>query len=295
MHTYPAPRFRFFSLGLTLAFFTAATAVAGPLEEAIELYQAKKYPDAGAALQKLTTAEPKNAAAAYYYGMTLRRRGDDKALEEAVLWLAKAVELAPANATYLADFGGSCLQLANKKSSISAANRGRDAMIKAIELAPDNLDAREGLMQFYAQAPFFVGGSMSKALVQAEEIRKRDALRGLNAVITVKVADKKYAEATALCEAHLKTSPDYYPALYQIGRLASTSGENLDRGLVVLRRCLELTPPPNQPGHAGAHYRIGLILEKKGDKPAARAAYETALTLEPNLKAATDALAKLTS
>lgn len=278
---------------LTLALLAGRT-LAAPLEDAITLYEAKKYPEARAALEKLTAAEPNNAAAAYYYGMTLRRRGDGKAIEDAVPWLAKAVELEPNNATYLADFGGSSLQLANKKSSISAANRGRDAMIRSLELNPDNLDAREGLMQFYAQAPFIVGGSMSKALAQAEEIRKRDAVRGLNAMVTVKVTDKKYAEAAALCEAHLKTSPDFYPALYQIGRLATISGENLDRGLAVLRRCLELTPPANQPGHAGAHYRIGVIMEKKGDKPAARLAYETALKLEPGLKAASDALAKLT-
>ena len=99
------------------------------------------------------TAEPKNAAAAYYYGMTIRRRGDTTALDEAVPWLAKAAELEPTNATYLGDFGGSSLQLAGKTRSLSAATRGREAMIRAVELNPDYLDAREGLMQYYAQAP----------------------------------------------------------------------------------------------------------------------------------------------
>jgi len=277
---------------LTLALI-AGPALAAPLDDAIALYNAKKFPEARAALEKLTAAEPKNAAAAYYFGMTLRRRGDGKALEDAVPWLAKAIELEPNNATYLADFGGSSMQLAGKSTSISAATRGRDAMLKSIELAPENLDAREGLLQFYAQAPWPLG-NISKALAQAEEIRKRDAVRGLSAMITVKVADKKYAEASALCEAHLKTAPDFYPALFQIGRLASMSGDNLDRGLVTLRRCLELTPGSNQPGHSGVHYRIGIIMEKKGDNPAARLAYEAALKLDPASKTAAAALAKLT-
>jgi tetratricopeptide (TPR) repeat protein len=172
------------------------------------------------------------------------------------------------------------------------ANRGRDAMIRSLELNPDNLQAREGLMQFYSQAPWPVG-STSKAYAQAEEIRKRDPIRGLTSLITLKSGEKKYADAAELCESALKQNPDNYLALYQIGRLASTTGENLDRGLVTLRRCLELTPPPNQPGHSGAHFRIGVILEKKGDKPAARVAYEAALKLDPKMKLALDALAKL--
>jgi tetratricopeptide (TPR) repeat protein len=271
---------------------TAAVLTAAPLDDAVELYKVKKYPEAREALQKLTAAEPTNAAAAYYYGMTLRRRGDNSALEDAVPWLAKAIELEPNNATYLADFGGSSMQLAGKKTSLSAATRGRDAMIRAIELAPDNLDAREGLMQFYAQAPWPLS-SISKALAQADEIAKRDTTRGLAAFITVKTAEKKYTEAIARCEEVLIKTPDNYLALYQIGRLASICGEQLDRGLITLRRCLELTPPANLPGHSGAHYRIGLIMEKKGDKPAARAAYEAALKLDPTLKLAADALAKL--
>jgi len=278
-----------FALILALSF---PPVYAGPLDNAIALYRDKKYPEARAALEKLAAAEPTNAAAAYYYGMTLRLRGDQTAIDDAVPWLAKAVELEPDNATYLADFGGSSMQLAGKTRSLSAANRGRDAMLKAIELNPENLQAREGIMQFYSQAPWPIGSS-SKAYAQAEEIRKRDATRGLIALITLKSSEKKYAEASALCEEVLRRSPDDFPALYQVGRLASISGDNLDRGLYCLRRCLALTPPPNQPGHVAAHYRIGVIMEKKADKAAARVAYESALRLDPKFKPALDAVAKL--
>ena len=277
---------------LTLLFLFRAAAHAAPLDDAIALFQAKRYPEARAALEELTAADPKNAAAAYFLGMTIRRRGDATAIDEAVPWLAKAIELEPNNATYLADFGGSSMELAGKKASLSSATRGRDAMIRSIELAPDNLKAREGLMQFYVQAPWPLGSSV-KALAQADEIYKRDATRGLIALITVKTADKKYTEAIALCEVALKAAPDNYGALFQLGKLASISSEKLDRGLATLRRCLELTPSAKQFGHPSVHYRIGLILEIKGDKSAARAAYEAALNLDPNLKPAAEALAKL--
>jgi tetratricopeptide (TPR) repeat protein len=277
---------------LFLLLLLSGPAHAAPLDDAIALFRAKRYPEARAAFEKITAAEPKNAAAAYYLGMTIRRRADSTSIDEAVPWLAKAVELEPNNATYLADFGGSSMELAGKKASLSAATRGRDAMIRAIELGPENLKAREGLMQFYVQAPWPLG-STAKALAQAEEIYKRDATRGLIALITVKTADKKYAEAIALCEETLKIAPDNYGALFQLGKLASVSGEKLDRGLATLRHSLELTPPSNQPGHSVAHYRIGLILEKKGDKPGARSSYEAALKLDPTLKPAAEALAKL--
>ena len=278
---------------LAFALLLPAAALAGPLDDAIALYKAKQYPEARAALEKITAAEPKNAAACYYYGMTLRLRGDSTALDDAVPWLAKAAELEPTNATYLADFGGSSMQLAGKTRSLTAASRGKDAMIKAIALNPENLDAREGLMPFYAQAPFIVGGSASKAAAQAEEIAKRDPNRGLLAQVTVKTAAKKYAEAIKNCEDFLKQTPDHYLALYQIGRIASISGENVDRGIVTLRRCLELTPPANAGTHANAQFRLGTLYEKKGDKPTARAAYEAALKMDPAYKNAADALAKL--
>jgi tetratricopeptide (TPR) repeat protein len=278
-------------LSLALAF--AATALASPLDDANALYQEKRYPEARALLEKILAEDPGNAAAAHRLGLTLRRRGDVHALDDALVWLAKAVALAPANATYLADFGGTSMQLADKNRSLSAATQGRDAMIRAVELDPDNLDARDGLMQFYAQAPFFVGGSLAKAYTQAEEIRKRDPARGLSALLGLKLREKNYADAGALCEDALKKSPDDYLALYQLGRIASLSGENLDRGIAALRRCLALTPPPNAPTHANAQFRLGTLLEKKGDPAAARAAYEAALKLEPNQPAATEALKKL--
>ncbi|MCX6951325.1 MAG: hypothetical protein NTV51_03955, partial [Verrucomicrobia bacterium] len=151
----------------------ATPAFAAPIDDAIALYKDKKYPDARAALEQIATAEPANAAAAYYLGMTLLRRGDPKALPDSVPWLEKAATLEPQNALYLADYGGASMQLAGQTSSISAATKGRDAMEKSLRLNPNNLGAREGLYQFYSRAPWPIGSS-SKAQTQLDEIRKLD-------------------------------------------------------------------------------------------------------------------------
>jgi Flp pilus assembly protein TadD len=47
------------------------------------------------------------------------------------------------------------------------------------------------------------------------------------------------------------------------------------------------------PSLAAAHFRLGNILEKKGDAVGARNEYETALKIDPKQKLAREALAKL--
>jgi len=267
---------------------------AGALEDALALYQQKRYPEARLALEKITASEPTNAAACHYLGMTLRQRADERAIEDALPWLAKATELAPKNATYLTLFGITSMQTAGKTRSVSAATRGRDAVIRAIEFEPDNLDAREALLQFYASAPWPIG-SRTKAKEQAEAIAQRNPTRGLFAHVMIKTSEKKYDEAIALCEKSLEQNPDFYPALAELGRLTVASGAKLERGLTALRRCLELEPTLGQAAHSLIHYRIGTLHLKRNDKSAARAAFTSALQLDPQLKRAADALAKLDS
>ncbi|MSU69653.1 MAG: tetratricopeptide repeat protein [Opitutaceae bacterium] len=284
-------------LALCLGLASPASA-ATPTEAAIALYQAKQFSAARAALEKITAAEPGNAAACFYLGHTLRLRGDAASYEEAVKWLEQATHLEPTNAAYLADYGGTSMEFAgkikatSKLKALSAATTGRDAMERALILDPGNLDARTGLLQFYSQAPWPIGSS-AKAYAQAEEIRKRNATRGLLAFVTLKVGERKYSEAFALSEAFLSSQPASYVALHQLGRTAAISGQNIERGIAALQQCLSLTPPPNYPTHAGVQYRLGTLFERKGDLPAARAAYEAALKLEPGNQSAAGALAKL--
>ncbi len=90
---------------------------------------------------------------------------------------------------------------------------------------------------------------------------------------------------------HLR--PDLPIVRYAIGRAAAESGEQLDRGEAALRKYLEYSPHPNEPSIAAAHWRLGMIAEHRGDIPAARQSYETAAKMDPNLKPAKDALARM--
>ena len=59
-------------------------------------------------------------------------------------------------------------------------------MARAIAANPADLEAREGLMQFYAKAPWPLGDP-DKALAMAGEIAKRDPKRGVEAYRSIEV------------------------------------------------------------------------------------------------------------
>ena len=171
---------------LRLLVLLVLTAAAGRAETdtaaAIALFHAGKYPEARAALAAIVARRPADAPACYYLGMAIRHRGDERALDDALPWLERAAALAPANADYRADYGGTCLEVADRRRSFSLATRGRDNMETALRLDPTNLDARFGLMRFYAEAPWPLG-DVPKAFAAAEEIHRRNAGRGLGALI----------------------------------------------------------------------------------------------------------------
>lgn len=285
--------FRRIAVSLSLGLLPFAVHAAASLDEAVALFQAHRYPEARSAFEQIVAREPANAAAAYYLGLAWKLRSDSNALEEAVKWLGKAAELAPNNARYLADLGGTALELASRTRSLTAALKGRDAMEKSLTLDPENLDSREGLFEFYAQAPWPLGSS-AKAAAQLDEIRKRDPAHATALGVRLKADAKDYAAAFTLCDDLLAKNPTDYTALYQYGRTAAISGQNLDRGLAHLKRCLTLERPgPAAPAPTYVWNRIGNICEKLGRAADARAAYETALKLDANNAQAASALARL--
>lgn len=294
MSLFSSPMRLLIFLLLTAAVAHAAVSPAQS-ENVRNLLRDHKVNAAESAANALLAANPADPEAYALLGSVHVAKDD---ADNAVKACEKAVELAPASSEYqlqLGDTYGFAAQKAGMLGKMGWAKKCRSAYEKAVELDPANLNARSSLMTFYQQAPSMMGGGVDKAYEQAAAIRKLDATRGHRAYATLYAADKKFDLALAEFDEVLRTSPDDYAALYQVGKLAATSGQYLDRGLTSLRRCLELTPPAasGTPGHAAAQWRLGNILEKKNDPAAARAAYETALKLDPKFSQAADSLKKL--
>ena len=202
----------------------------------------------------------------------------------------------PQNARYHLGLGnayGQSAQKAGVLSKFGLAKKCRAEFERAVELEPANVDFHQALFGYYQADPSLVGGGADKAATEAAIIKKLDPARGRQAFAALYVGEKKYELAFAEYDEVLKASPTDYSALYQVGRLAAISGQNVDRGLASLQTCLEATPPTGLPGHAAVHWRIGNLHEKKGDPAKARIAYEAALKIDPNHAAAAESLKKL--
>ena len=281
------------SLTFLLVCFTPVFAAEPLLNSAITLFEGTKFPEAAEAFLKLATDEPGNAAAQFYLGVLADKRGDNA---EAVRRLELAVQLDPENSTYHTELGGAygdAAKNAGMLASLTWARKCVSSLVRAVELDPNNLIARNGLITFYREAPPIAGGGIEKAYVQAHEIRKRDIRVGSAILGQLYFGDRKYAEAFEVYEAVLAVQPDDYQALYLIGRTAAETGQNLDRGEQALRRCLELPPGPGEQGRAAVQWRLGQLAEKRGDVKAARVAYEASLQSHPGFQQAADSLAKL--
>jgi tetratricopeptide (TPR) repeat protein len=266
---------------------------AADLAGARALFGAGKSPEARKAFEGIPAADPSSPEVHYYLGRLAIERGDTAA---AVRELERAVELAPNSAPIheaLGDAYGRSAEKAGIFGSFGLARRCLAEYRRAVSIDPRDVEARERLLEFYYRAPAIVGGGADKAAGEAAAIETVEPGRGSRAFANLYIADGKYDVALVELDKALRVAPRDYATLYDVGRLAAMSGQHLDRGLASLRLCLRLDPPKGVPPHSAAEWRLGNILEKKGDVAGARAAYRAALGLDPKYAPASDALRAL--
>jgi tetratricopeptide (TPR) repeat protein len=233
----------------------------------------------------------------------------------------KAVALEPKNADYHYFLGvayGELAQRAGMLKQASLAKKTRVELETAVALDPAHTSARFGLISFYLIAPGFMGGGEDKALAQAAEIRKRDALEGHRAYGRIYTTQKKmdlarkeyvdavrehpnsarahymlgsflineknWAVSMRELDAALKLDPAFMAAYLRLGQLAVRSESHYPRGEEALRKYLTHKPARDEPPLAAAWYYLGQIQEKQGKKAEARASYANALKLAPTDK-----------
>jgi tetratricopeptide (TPR) repeat protein len=294
------------------------------VEQGIQLFNASKFGEARVAL--LPHGE-RDADAAFYLGR-IELEGNDA--DKAADWFERAIRMNPKSSVYYDWLGrayGTQAQHANRFRQPFLARKTKNAWETALSLDPDNLDVRDDLIIFYTRVPAFLGGNKEKAREMALEIMKRNPYRGSMAATNLCAAEndtlcvvrglqemmtsypdsagvyaglavfyanqKQFDKAFAVLDERLRTKPNELRTLYQLGRTAALSGQNLDRGEQALKLVLANPTPESGPSPAGLHYRLGMIYEKKGAKDLAREEYRTVLQLNPRHQDAQKALAGL--
>jgi tetratricopeptide (TPR) repeat protein len=302
---------------LVLGVALAVSIASGDVDSGVRLVEARRYAEARPLLEKAVRERPDDARAAEYLGRALF---GERQPDEAARWLEKAAALDPSSSSisyWLGRAWGDQAVRGNLLTRAKLAGKIRRAFEHAIELDSANVDARMALLEFHLRAPSFMGGSLEKASIEAEEIRRLDPFRGHRAIGRIHESHRRFELAIAEYEAAIRdfpTRPNPYfwiedvavdrkdwpaafiamerlhraipedsEALYEIGRLAAISGRELERGEAALRQYLEREPNPGEPTHALARLRLGEVLEARGDRGAARTEYTTAIQLDPAL------------
>jgi len=96
---------------------------------------------------------------------------------------------------------------------------------KAIELQPENLEARFGLLQYHLQAPGFVGGDKDKARAQADTIGYFDKVQGLKAQSMIaEFVDEDYPKAEDYLRQAMATDTTNLDSYYWLGHFLARRG-----------------------------------------------------------------------
>lgn len=146
----------------------------------------------------------------------------------------------------------------------SLARKTRDEFERAVALDPNHLDARFSLVQYYVEAPAFLGGGEEKARDQANAIAARNPGYGHRAFAFIDTHEKQYAAAVAELDEALKIDPNDMDALFELGHVAALSGLELQRGEAALERYIAHKPGRDDPPASEANDWLQKIRAREG-------------------------------
>jgi tetratricopeptide (TPR) repeat protein len=250
--------------------------------------------------------------------------------DQAASFCKKAVSGDPGNSVFHLWLGRAYGEKADHTNFVSAASlagKVRTEFERAVQLNPKNIEARLDLAEFYIEAPSFMGGGEEKARGQAPLIGSLS--RGRDHWIYARVAEHKKDLTTAEREyrQYIETSngdseawlnfalflrrqarlPEMEEAIVKLNQAPLSKAEALVEASDTLYRCGRNHPLATQllrryftsgPVEGApafrAHYLLGEILERQGDKAGAADEYRISLSLTRNFAPAQHALSRVT-
>ena len=288
-----------------------------------DLLSTGKVDDAVRSLEGQVRKNPSDAQA---YHLLSRAYYHLKKWDDAIADGEQAVQLNPNNSDYYLWLGRAYGEKAEQASFLTAfglAKKCRANFERAVQLDPKNLDALSDVTEFYVEAPGIIGGGIDKAQVTAKQLAALDSVRGHWAYGRIAEKQKDPASAEREYTGAIKISPDadnwlnlasFYQrqhrledmenavtkamssgmkksnSLYDAASLLSGSGRNLAGAAAYLRRYLSLATQNEDAPAFEAHYKLGTILEKQGDKAGAASEFRASLAMASDYKPAQEAL-----
>lgn len=319
------PHLKVFALLLTCVLALAANAT----ETAADLLAQGRIDEAISSLQSNLTSAPNDAPS---HNLLCRAYYALGKWDAGISECEKAIALAPGNSQYHLWLGRVYGEKADSSSFLSApgfAKKTRVEFETAVKLDPENVDARTDLAEYYIEAPGIMGGGKDKAQAQAQALAKLDSAKAhwVNGRLAEKNKDTAAAEAEyrAAIEAshgsastwldlalfyrhagrpadmedaiqHASSAPlNHAGVLVDAAEMLIRGGRNFPLAAQLLRRYLTSGATVEEAPAFKAHYLLGTVLEKQGDKPAAATEYRAALSLAKGYAPAQEALRRVPS
>ncbi len=302
----------------------ASLSAAGPASmDSLQLLSAGSMNDLIGALTNRSDAESYNMLSRAYYAIeqwdaaikngerAVSLRSDDSQYH---LWLGRA-------------YGQRAAEIGNPLSAAGLARKAKNEFERAVELNPRNVSARADLSEYYVEAPAIMGGGIAKARNQASNLQSFDpaAADWIRAIASEK--EKKYADAESSLKSAISKAQN--PAQYwmslasfyrQQGRLedmqsaiksalAQTNrpsvtyydaagelllaGRDFPAATQYVKTYLASGGLVEEAPAFRAHYLLGEIYEKSGDKAKAAVEYQASLSLASGFGRARKALDQL--
>jgi tetratricopeptide (TPR) repeat protein len=311
----------FFALLLMLAPLSASVA-----DSARDMIAAGRIDDAIATLNVHLSSTPADAESS---NLLCRAYLAIEDLDRAESSCRRAITLDPRNGRYhrwLAHVYGEKADHANFLAAASLAGKTREEFERAVQLNPNDMDAHADLAEFYFEAPGIVGGGQDKARAEARIMAPRSPAREhwVYAHIAEKnhdpaTAEREYREmisasngdseawlSLALFYRHQKRYDDMERTLVRASQAPMSkpdvmvdaaqnlfrTGRNPELAIQLLKRYLATGPVEEAPAFK-AHYLLGMLLEKQGDKAGAAQEYRTSLSMARQFGLAQQALNRL--
>jgi tetratricopeptide (TPR) repeat protein len=269
---------------------------------------------------------PNNAAA---YNLLSRVYFQLELWDQAMHMAEKSVALEPHNSLYhqwLGRAAGRKAENSNPFTAFGLARRVKAEFERAVALDGNNFSARSDLTEYYLEAPGFLGGDKNKARAQADAIAPHDP--ALAQYLYAKVEEKQgsgraedlYKKAitasdngarywvelayyyrragrpqemeSAIVSSKTGLHHDGMPA-FDGAFLLLRTGHNFPDAVEMLRHYLEGSDLSEEGPTFRAHYLLGELLEKQGDRQGALEEFRAAQTLAPQFRPARDALARI--
>jgi tetratricopeptide (TPR) repeat protein len=211
-------------------------------------------------------------------------------------------------------------------TAITLAQKVRSEFETAVQLSPSNVDARSDLAEFYLEAPGIVGGGKEKAEAEARSLATIDPAKAH--WVTARIAQKNHDDATAEKEYRAAVEASHGGALAWLNlaffyrrserlddmenainhatsaqtnasevlmEAAETligAGRNFPYAVQLLKLYLS-SPTVEQAPAFKAHYLLGTILEKQGNREQAAEQYRASLSMAKSFSRAQAALERL--